>query len=151
MDIDCAARKQYRKAKSLPVLTELHQWLISTRSKTANGGSSAKAMDYTLRRWASFIRYAETGHLPIDNNPVENVIRPIALGKKNWLFAGSELAGQRAAAIQSLLGTAKLNGLNPEAWLKNTLEKLPTWPNSRIDELLPFPAVSVEVNSQNKI
>ena len=148
MDMDCAARKQHRKAKSLPVLTELHQWLTSTRTKTANGGSSAKAMDYTLRRWASFIRYAETGHLPIDNNPVENVIRPIALGKKNWLFAGSERAGQRAAAIQSLLGTAKLNGLNPEAWLKDTLEKLPAWPNSRIDELLPFPVTSVDDTSQ---
>jgi hypothetical protein len=95
-------------------------------------------MDYTLRRWASFIRYAETGHLPIDNNPVENVIRPIALGKKNWLFAGSELAGHR-----------ELNGLNPEAWLKDTLEKLPVWPNSRIDELLPFPVASVDAKSQD--
>jgi transposase len=120
----------------------------TTRAKTANGGSSAKAMDYTLRRWASFIRYAETGHLPIDNNPVENVIRPIALGKKNWLFAGSERAGQRAAVIQSLLGTAKLNGLNPEAWLRDTLEKLPTWPNRRIDELLPFSVVSVDAKAQ---
>ena len=92
---------------------------------------------------------AYTGHLPIDNNPVENVIRPIALGKKNWLFAGSERAGQRAAAIQSLLGTAKLNGLNPEAWLKDTLEKLPVWPNSRIDELLPFPVASVDAKSQD--
>jgi hypothetical protein len=127
----------------------LHQWLTTTRIKTANGGTSAKAMDYTLRRWASFIRYAETGHLPIDNNPVENDIRPIALGKKNWLFAGSERAGQRAAAIQSLLGTAKLNGLNPEAWLKDTLEKLPAWPNSRIDELLPFPGASVDAKSQD--
>ena len=126
----------------------MHQWLTTTRIKTANGGTSAKAMDYTLRRWASFIRYAETGHLPIDNNPVENDIRPIALGKKNWLFAGSERAGQRAAAIQSLLGTAKLNGLNPEAWLKDTLEKLPAWPNSRIDELLPFPVTSVDDTSQ---
>ena len=149
MDMDCATRKQHRNAKSLPVLTELHQWLTSTRTKTANGGSSAKAMDYTLRRWASFIRYAETGHLPIDNNPVENVIRPIALGKKNWLFAGSERAGQRAAAIQSLLGTAKLNGLNPEVWLKDTLEKLPAWPNSRIDELLPFPFATVDPKSQD--
>ena len=69
---------------------------------------------------------------------MENVIRPIALGKKNWLFVGSERAGQRAAAIQTLLGTAKLNGLDPAAWLKDTLEKLPTWCNSRIDELLPF-------------
>ena len=74
------------------------------------------------------------------NNPVENAIRPIAIGKKNWLFAGSERAGKRAAAIQSLLGTAKLNGLEPCAWLKDTLEKLPIWPNSRIDELLPIQA-----------
>jgi len=106
----------------------LHQWLIQTRANTANGGGSAKALDYTLKRWQSLIRYAETGHLPIDNNPVENVIRPIALGKKNWLFAGSERAGQRAAAIQTLLGTAKLNGIDPAAWLRDTLEKLPTWP-----------------------
>ena len=96
------------------------------------------AIDYTLNRWPALIRYAETGHLPIDNNPVENAIRPIAIGKKNWLFAGSERAGKRAAVIQSLLGTAKLNGLDPAAWLKDTQELLPTWPNSRIDELLPL-------------
>lgn len=70
---------------------------------------------------------------------MENAIRPIAVGKKNWLFAGSERAGCRAAAIQSLLGTARLNGLDPLAWLKDTLEKLPTCPISKIDELLPFP------------
>ena len=69
---------------------------------------------------------------------MENTICPLALGKKNGLFAGSERAGQRAAAIQTLLGTAKLNGIDPAAWLRDTLEKLPTWPNSRIDELLPF-------------
>jgi hypothetical protein len=141
-DLSCAARKQLRAEKSQPVLNDWYDWLTKVRARTANGGASAKAMDYTLRRWASFIRYAETGHLPIDNNVVENCIRPIALGKKNWLFAGSERAGQRAAAIQTLLGTAKLNGLNPEEWLKDTLEKLPTWPNSRIDELLPLtPAI----------
>ena len=91
-----------------------------------------------MKRWPSLLRYAETGHLPIDNNPVENCIRPIAIGKKNWLFAGSERAGKRAANIQTLFGTAKLNGLDPHAWLKDTLTKLPTWPNSRIDELLPL-------------
>jgi transposase len=128
------ARQQLRVEQSQPALNTLHEWLIQTRIKTANGGGSAKALDYTLKRWPSLIRYAETGHLPIDNNPVENTIRPIALGKKNWLFAGSERAGQRAAAIQTLLGTAKLNGLDPAAWLRDTLEKLPTWPNSRIDE-----------------
>jgi transposase len=136
LDID--ARQLLRAEQSRPVLDALHQWLTQTRANTANGGGSAKAIDYTLKRWAAMIRYAETGHLPIDNNPVENTIRPIALGKKNWLFAGSERAGIRAAAIQTLLGTAKLNGIDPAAWLKDTLEKLPTWPNSRIDELLPF-------------
>ena len=84
------------------------------------------------------MRYAQTGDLPIDNNPVENAIRPIALGKKNWLFAGSERAGRRAAAIQSLLATAKLNNIEPTAWLKSTLEKLPTCLNSQIDDLLPI-------------
>ncbi|MCW5618644.1 MAG: IS66 family transposase, partial [Nitrosomonas sp.] len=131
-------RKQLRVEKSLPILQSLYDWLLQIRVKTADGGGTAKAIDYTLKRWPSFIRYADTGYLPIDNNPVENAIRPIALGRKNWLFAGSERAGIRAAAIQSLLGTTKLNGLNPAQWLADTLEKLPTWPYSRIDELLPF-------------
>ncbi|SDX25071.1 Transposase, partial [Nitrosomonas communis] len=131
-------RQQLRAEKSLPTLNTLHDWLIQTRSQTANGGGSAKALDYTLKRWPSLIRYAQSGRLPIDNNPVENAIRPIALGKKNWLFTGSERAGQRAAAIQTLFGTAQLNGLDPSAWLKDTLIKLPAWPNSRIDELLPL-------------
>ena len=87
---------------------------------------------------ARIVQTARANDVPIDNNPVENAIRPIALGKKNWLFAGSERAGKRAAAIQSLLATAKLNGLEPAAWLKSTLERLPTCPNSRIDELLPI-------------
>jgi transposase len=137
-DVSTDERKQLRAEKSLPILAALHDWLQQTRLRTAPNSATAKAIDYSLKRWAALSRYAETGDLPIDNNPVENCIRPIALGKKNWLFAGSERAGQRAAVIQTLLGTAKLNGLDPAAWLKDTLEKLPTWPNSRIDELLPF-------------
>lgn len=144
------ARQQLRAEKSLPALNTLHDWLMQTRVETANGGASAKALDYTLKRWSSLTRYAHTGHLPIDNNPVENVIRPIAIGKKNWLFAGSERAGQRAAAIQTLFGTAQLNNINPAAWLKNTLTKLPTWPNSRIDELLPLPPEFIESLKQHK-
>jgi transposase len=116
----------------------LRTWLIQTRLTVAEGGGTAKALDYSIKRWPALMRYADSGLLPIDNNPVENSIRPIAIGKKNWLFAGSERAGKRAAAIQSLLGTAKLNGLDPHAWLKDTLEKLPAWPNSRIDALLPL-------------
>jgi transposase len=142
------ARQQLRLEQSQPALNALHEWLIQTRSKTAGGGS-AKALDYTLKRWTSPIRCAETSHLPIDNNPVENTIRPIALGKKNWLFAGSERAGQRAAAIQTLLGNAKLNGIDPAAWLRDTLEKLPAWPNSRIDEPLPFARLVEDVNVQD--
>lgn len=137
-DMTIAERRRLRAEHSVPGLTALHDWLQQARLKTAPGTATAKAIDYSLKRWPALTRYAHSGDLPIDNNPVENAIRPIALGKKNWLFTGSERAGQRAAAIQSLLGTAKLNDLDPAAWLKNTLEKLPTWPNSRIDELLPF-------------
>ncbi len=137
-ELDAGDRLQLRQANAQPKLDELHAWLIQTRMTVADGGATAKAMDYTIKRWPALIRYVESGVLPIDNNPVENSIRPIAIGKKNWLFAGSERAGRRAAAIQTLLGTAKLNGLDPHAWLKDTLEKLPAWPNSRIDELLPL-------------
>lgn len=133
-----AARALHRQQNSVPVLADMHGWLIRLRITTADGSGLARAIDYSLNRWASLIRYAQTGNLPIDNNPVENAIRPIALGKKNWLFAGSERAGKRAAAIQSLFATAKLNGIEPAAWLKDTLEKLPVWTMRRIDELLPL-------------
>lgn len=138
------ARQQLRTEKSLPILQSLHDWLLQTRAQTADGGGTAKAIDYTLRRWQSLIRYASSGHLSIDNNAVENIIRLIALGRKNWLFTGSERAGKRAAAIQTLLGTAKLNGLNPAQWLAGTLEKIPAWPNNRIDELLPLAPEAIE-------
>ena len=138
MSMDAASRLQLRQQEARPRLDALRVWLVQTRITVADGGATAKALDYSLKRWPALMRYADSGVLPIDNNPVENTIRPIAIGKKNWLFAGSERAGKRAAAIQSLLGTAKLNSLDPHAWLKDTLEKLPTWPNSRIDELLPL-------------
>lgn len=137
-DMTSNERQQLRQTHAQPKLEAFHMWLQQTRLSVANGSGTAKAIDYSLKRWTAFIRYAENGVLPIDNNPIENAIRPIAIGKKNWLFAGSERAGKRAAAIQSLLGTAKLNGIEPMTWLKDTLEKLPTWPNSRIDALLPL-------------
>jgi transposase len=131
-------RAKLRQTQAQPLLDEMKTWLTATRMNVANGSALAKAIDYSLRRWAALSRYAQSAILPIDNNPIENAIRPIALGKKNWLFAGSERAGKRAAAIQSLLATAKRNSIEPQAWLKDVIEKLPTWPNSRIDELLPF-------------
>ena len=136
--MDVAAPTPWRQEQAQPLLDSMLAWLRSTRTTVANGSGTAKAMDYSLRRWAALSRYASDGRLPIDNNPVENIIRPIALGRKNWLFTGSERAGQRAAAIQTLLGTAKLNGLDPAAWLRDTLEKLPTCLNSQIDSLLPL-------------
>ena len=140
-DSDVAARLAFRQQEALPKLSALHDWLIAHRLKTADGTGLARAIDYSLKRWPALIRYVDSGILPIDNNPVENAIRPITLGRRNWLFTGSERAGCRAAAIQSLLATAKLNGLEPYAWLKDTLEKLPAWPYRRIDELLPLRTV----------
>ena len=137
-DLDSAARQALRQEQAQPRLQSMHDWLLLTRPGVANGGGTAKAIDYSLKRWAALSRYATQGHFPIDNNPVENVIRPIAVGRKNWLFTGSERAGRRAASIQSLLATATLNALNPAAWLRETLEKLPTCLNRQIDSLLPL-------------
>lgn len=143
-EMTAEARTVLRQEAAVPLLQSLHDWLLRTRVKVANGGGTAKAIDYSLKRWAALSRYALDGRLPIDNNPVENTIRPIAVGKKNWLFTGSERAGKRAAAIQGLLATAKLNGLDPAAWLHETLTKLPTCLHSQIDTLLPLRAVSLQ-------
>jgi hypothetical protein len=96
-----------------------------------------KAIDYSLKRWVELTRFIDDGDVPISNNWVENHIRPIALGRSNWLFAGSLRAGKRAAAVMSLLHSARINGHEPYAYLKDVLERLPTHPASRIDELLP--------------
>lgn len=135
---DVAARRALRQQEALPRLQALHDWLIGQRVTAADGTGLARAIDYSLKRWPAIRRYVGGGELPVDNNPVENAIRPVCLGRRNWLFTGSERAGRRAAAIQSLLATAKLNDLEPYAWLRDTLEKLPVWPYSRIDELLPL-------------
>jgi transposase len=138
-DVTSVRRLALRQQQAVPALAELRAWLLATQRTVATGSGTGKAIDHALKRWAALERYATSGTLPIDNNPVENAIRPIAIGKKNWLFAGSERAGRRAAAIQSLFATAKLNGLDPARWLAETLDKLPTCPNSKIDTLLPFP------------
>ena len=108
-------RQRLRSEQSLPALACLHDWLQQTCLRTAPNSATIKAIDYSLKRRDALSRYVETDDLPIDNNPIENSIRPIALGKKNWLFAGSERAGQRATVIQSLLGTANLNDFDPAA------------------------------------
>jgi hypothetical protein len=109
----------------------MQAWLVATQFGVAAGSGTAKAIEHALKRWPALRRYASSRSLPM---------RPIANGKKNWLSVGSERVGRRAAAIQSLFATAKINGLDPARWLADTLEKLPTCPNSKIDSLLPFPS-----------
>jgi len=130
-------RKAIRIEKTKPIADALHQWLTQQRQKVPDGSATAKAIDYSLNRWKALMRFIEDGALPIDNNWVENQIRPIAIGRNNWLFAGSLRAGKRGAAIMSLVQSARLNGHDPYAYLRDVLERLPTQPASRTDELLP--------------
>jgi transposase len=130
-------RGRIRKDKSKRLVDALHQWLLLQRQRATDGTATAKALDYSLKRWVALTRFVDDGRLPIDNNWIENQIRPIAIGRGNWLFAGSLRAGQRAAAVMSLIQSAKLNGHDPYAYLKDVLARLPTQKNSRIDELLP--------------
>lgn len=130
-------RRQIRQSRSRPLADALHQWMLLQRQRITDGSAIAKALDYSLRRWTALTRFIDDGQLPIDNNWIENQIRPIAIGRSNWLFAGSLRAGQRAAAVMSLIQSAKLNGHDPYEYLKDVLARLPTHKNNRIEELLP--------------
>jgi len=136
-DLPADERLRLRQAKAKPAADALHAWLMAQRQKVPPGSATAKAMDYSLTRWVALTRYLDDGDLPADNNWVENQIRPIAIGRNNWLFAGSLRAGKRAAAVMSLVHSARLNGHDPHAYLKEVMERLPTQPASRIGELLP--------------
>ena len=136
-ELDLDERLRLRQERSGPILERLHAWLLKQRTEVPNGSSIARAIDYSLKRWAALTHYLNDARVPIDNNWIENQIRPIAIGRKNWLFAGSLRAGQRAAAIMSLIQSARLNGHEAFAYLKDVLERLPTQPYSRIGELLP--------------
>jgi transposase len=128
-----AARQQLTQ----PLWQELHVWLKLERGRVADGGATAGAIDYSLNNWPSLTRHLKDGAVPLDNNFLERQIKPWAMGRKAWLFCGSELAGQRAAAVMSLVQSAKLDGHDPWAYLRDVLARLPTHLNSRIDELLP--------------
>jgi hypothetical protein len=130
-------RLQRRQSESKPLADAFHQWMLLQRQKITDGSATAKALDYSLKRWTALTQFLDDGQLPIDNNWIENQIRPIAIGRSNWMFAGSLRAGQRAAAVMSLIQSAKLNGHDPYAYLKDVLARLPTHKNSQIGELLP--------------
>jgi len=137
LDLATDERKATRQERARPIADALQQWLTQQRQKVPDGSATAKAIDYSLKRWVALTRYIDDGDLPIDNNWVENQIRPIAIGRSNWLFAGSLRAGKRAAAVMSLVHSARINDVDPYAYLKDVLERLPTLPASRIAELLP--------------
>ena len=126
-----------RQQHTKPVLDALHQWMSLQRQKLPDSSATARALDYSLRRWTALTRFVNDGQLPVDNNWIENQIRPIAIGRNNWLFAGSLRAGQRAAAVMSLVQSARMNGHDPYAYLKDVLTRLPTHKASRVEELLP--------------
>jgi transposase len=135
--VDCQQRLQMRQERSKPLWEELYAWLQLERTRVPDGSAIAKAIDYSLNHWQGLSRFLQDGAVPIDNNHIENQMRPWSVGRKNWLFIGSQLAGERAAVVMSLLQSAKLGGHDPWAYLKDVLTRLPTQLNSRIEELLP--------------
>jgi len=135
--LDPDQRLQIRQTKARPVADAMHEWMRLHRCKVTDGSATAKALDYSLKRWVALTRYLDDAQLPIDNNWCENQIRPVAVGRNNWLFAGSLRAGQRAAAVMSLIQSAKLNGHDPYAYMKDVLMRLPTQKASQVADLLP--------------
>jgi transposase len=130
-------RKEVRSTEAVPVLEELGRWMKEQYTETFPKSPIGKALAYSIERWERLCLYTTNGMLCIDNNPVENSIRPVAIGRKNYLFCGSHEAAKRTAMLYSLLGTCKLHGVNPLTWLKNILERLPSHPIKNIKDLLP--------------
>ena len=126
-----------RQKHSRPILDALREWMVRQRQQVAGNSATVKALDYSLKRWVALTRFVDDPQLPADNNWVENRIRPIALGRSNWLFAGSLRAGQRAAAVMSLIQSARMNGHDPYAYLRDVMARLPMQRASQIGELLP--------------
>jgi transposase len=135
-------RQRTRNTRSRPLLISLHEWLKLSVTKLSRKSETTVAISYALGRWPALIRYCNDGLLEIDNNAAERALRAVALGRKNYLFAGSDSGGERAAAIYSLIGSAKLNDLDPQAYLCHALAHIADHPVNRIAELLPWNVVS---------
>ena len=131
-------RRAVRQQRSRPLLDALHAWLQQTLATLSRKSALAKAIFYAFHRWEALCRYCDDGRIEIDNNAAERALRCVALGRKNFLFTGSDAGGDRAAALYSLLGSAKLNGLNLEAFLREVLARIADHPINRIAELLPW-------------
>jgi transposase len=133
-----AQRLAVRKEKSVPLVTELETWLRDERAKLSRSSSVAKPIDYMLKRWDRFAAFLDDGRICLTNNAAERALRGFALGRKSWLFAGSERGADRAAAMATLIGSAKLNDVDPQAWLADVLARIADTPQTRLHELLPW-------------
>ena len=133
-----AERLAARRAKATPILSELRAFLDATMEKISGKSSLAGAFRYAASRWTALTRYVSDGRLEMSNNAAERAMRPLALGRKNYLFAGSDEGGRRAAIIYTLIETARLNDVDPEAWLGDVINRIADHPNTKIDELLPW-------------
>ena len=131
-------RRAVRQELSKPLVEELRVYMREQRAKLSRGNDLAKAIDYILKRWAAFTLFLDEGRVCLSNNAAERALRGIALGRKSWLFAGSDRGGQRAAAMYSMIVTAKMNDVDPQAWLADVLARIAGHPASKIDELLPW-------------
>src|SRR6266852_1084198 len=131
-------RRAVRQELSAPLVADLETWMREQRAKLSRGNDVAKAMDYMLKRWSAFTRFLEDGRICLSNNAAERAVRGIALGRKSWLFCGSDRGGERAAFMYSLIVTAKMNNIDPQAWLADVLCHIADHPVHRLDELLPW-------------
>jgi hypothetical protein len=131
-------RRALRQVRVAPLVGALEVWMRAERGKLSRHADVAKAMDYMLKRWVAFTRFLDDGRICLTNNAAERALRGIAIGRKAWLFAGSDRGGERAAAMYSLIVTAKLNNIDPRAWLADVLARIADHPVKRLDELLPW-------------
>jgi len=129
-----------RKAQTVPLMQSLYDWIQAQMKVLSRHSDTAKAFAYLLKQWDALNLYCSNGWAEIDNNIAENALRGVALGRKNWLFAGSDTGGESAAVLYSLIGTCRLNGVEPEAWLRYVLGHIQDWPVNRLRDLLPWKA-----------